>query len=68
MRIVLRVGKGMVQAVHDAICPRAQVRRTLSNIGKYEKEPLPGFAHRKGAVGCVAVLKKRLAKQGQIPV
>jgi hypothetical protein len=68
VRIKFRIGKGVVHAVHNGIGPRAQVRRALRDIGKYKKEPLPRLAHGKGFMRGVPVLKKRLGKQGKVPV
>jgi len=68
MRIVLRIGKRMVHAVHYAIGPWAQVRRTLRDIRHDKKELLPGFAHGKRPVRGIAVLKKGLGKKRQVPV
>ena len=62
MRIVFRVGKRVVHAVHNAVRPRAEVRRTLRDVGHYKKEPLPPPAHRKGSMGGVPVLKKSLGE------
>ena len=64
MWIKFGVGMRMVQAVHDAIGPWAQVRGALRDIGKYKEELLPGFAHGKRFMGSITVLKKRLRKQG----
>ena len=68
MRIMFRISIRMVQAVHDAIRPRAQVRRTLGYIRKYKKELFPKPTHGEGLMGGVTVLKKRLGKKGQIPM
>ena len=68
MWVKLRVRIRMVHTVHDAIRSWAEVRRTLRKPGKEKEKPLPAFAHTKGLVCCVAVLKKSLRKKGQVPV
>jgi hypothetical protein len=68
MRIEFSIGIGMVNAVHDAVSARAQVGRTLRDVGEHKENALPGFAHRKRTVSGVAMQEKGLCKQGQIPV
>src|SRR6476659_7735875 len=68
MRIKFRIGIGMVNAVHDAVSSRAQVRGTLGQPGKEKEELLPAPAHVKRLVSSVAVLKKSLREQRQVPV
>jgi hypothetical protein len=41
--------------------------RPLGEIGKYEKETLPEFAHPESTMGSVTVMKKSLRKQRYIP-
>jgi hypothetical protein len=49
--------------VHNTIYPGAHVRRTLGDIGKYEKELFPTPVHVKGAVCCITMMKKGLGKK-----
>jgi len=58
----------MMDAVHDTVYPWTHIRRALRNVGKYEKETFPTFVHSKGAMGCIAMMKKRLRKEGQVPM
>ena len=68
MRVKFRVGVGMVNSVHNAISPWAEVRRTLRQPGKEKEEFFPGAVHGKSLVGGVAMLKKGLGKQRQVPM
>lgn len=68
MRIMLRVRKGMVHAVEDAVNPGAHVGGTLGNVGAYEEHPFPELAHCEGPMRSIAVLKKALKEKGKIPV
>jgi hypothetical protein len=60
--VIFGVGVGVVQAVHYAIGPRAQKGRTLENEGEDIKNSLPGLAHGKHLMGCIAVQKEGLGK------
>jgi hypothetical protein len=68
MWIPFRVGEGMMQAMHDRICPWAQVRRTLRNPGNDKEEFLPALTHPESAMCRVPVLEKGLEKQGKVMV
>jgi hypothetical protein len=57
-----------MQAVHNAISPRAQKGRALKNIRQDVKELFPGLIHGKHGVGCIPVEKKGLSKKTQIPM
>jgi hypothetical protein len=54
--------------VQNRISPWAQKGRTLGYIGESKKEFLPEFTHHKHAMSSVAMKKKCLRKQRQIPV
>jgi hypothetical protein len=54
--------------VHDAISSWAEIRRTLRKPGKEKEKPLPAFAHAKGLVCCITVLKKSLRKKRKVPM
>lgn len=68
MRILVGIGVSMVHAMHDPVGPGTHIRGALCDIGKDKEKPFPGPAHGKGAVGGVAVLKKSLGKQRQVPM
>lgn len=67
MRVLLGIGIGMMQAVHDGIGLRAHVGRALCDIGQDEEKALPALAHGKCAMGCIPVLEEGLGKKRGIP-
>ena len=68
MRVKFSVGIGMVNAVHNAIGPGAEVRRTLCDPGKKEEKFFPPSTHVKGPVCRITVLEKCLGKKAEVPV
>jgi len=57
----------MVHTVHDGIRAGAHIVRALRDEGEDVKETLPAFAHGKGAMRGIPVVKKCLRKERQIP-
>jgi hypothetical protein len=68
MRIMLSICVGVVNTVHDTIDLRAHIRRPLRDERIDEKEFLPSLTHSKSAMRGIAVMKKTLGKQRQIPM
>lgn len=68
MRILFCIGMRVVQTVHHPISRGTDVGRTLCNKTTNIKHFFPGFAHGKHAVRRITMVKKRLEKQGKIPV
>lgn len=68
MRVVFRIGMGVVQAVHDAVSAWTQKRRSLPNEGQDVEELFPAGAHDKHLVSRVAMQEKGLRENGEIPV
>ena len=64
MGIEVSIGIGVVHTMHNGIGAGTEVRRTLHEIGKYEKEFFPSFAHLKSPVRSIPVLEECLGEQG----
>src|SRR4051812_960658 len=67
MGIELSISIRVVIAVHDSVGTRAHVGRALCNVSADEEHTLPALAHLKRAMCGVAMLKKSLEEQRQIP-
>ncbi len=59
---------GMVHSVKNGISPWRQIGTALTCPSEKVKELFPEFVHDEHLVGCIAVQKETLAKQGEIPV
>lgn len=68
MRILHRVGIGMVHPVHDGVGTGCQIGRTLCHVCSQVKKPLPRLAHREHLVRCVTVVEKGLEEEADEPM
>src|SRR5690606_17218061 len=68
VRVVFRIRKGMMHAVHDAVAVRAEVVGSLKDPGQHKEYFLRSLAHGKRPVRCVTMKKKSLKKEREIPV
>ena len=58
----------MVHPVEDGVRPRAQIAAALGDVGEKIEEALPELVHDEHFMGRVAVQKKCLREERQIPV
>jgi len=68
MRVLFRIAKRMVLAVHNRIGARVQIRRSLENECQDMKTALVKFIGSKHLMRCIPVQEKCLKEQGQEPV
>ena len=68
MRILWSIRIGMVHAVQDGVSSRGEVRTPLPDPREKVKKLFPVLVHHKHLVRCIAVKKKALAKQGEVPM
>ena len=68
MRILWGIRIGMVHAVQDGVCSRGEVGTPLPDPSKKVEKLFPVFVHHKHLVGCIAVKKKALAEEREIPM
>jgi hypothetical protein len=68
MRIILRIGKGMVHPMHRSVAECAQVVGALKDPGEYKKCLLGKLIHRKSLVGGISMKKEGLEEERKVPV
>lgn len=68
MRVLVGITKRMMVSMHSGIGIRVKEGRTLTDISKDIKEPLPEFIHAEYLMRSIAVQEKCLAEQGKEPM
>ena len=68
MRILFRIGMGVVKPVHNAVRIGTDIGRALRDVTADKKNALPITRHREMVVGRIAVVEERLKKKGGVPV
>jgi hypothetical protein len=58
----------MVHAVQDGVCSRGEIRTPLPDPSKKVEKLFPVFVHHKHLMRCIAVKKKALAEEREIPM
>lgn len=68
MRVFIRIAVRMVHPVEDGISTGIEERSSLRDVGTEEKEAFPKFGQLKHPVCGIAVVEKRLKKEGDVPM
>ena len=68
MRILRGIRIGMMHAVQNGVSSRREVRTPLPDPREKVKKLFPVLVHHKHLVRCIAVKKKALAEEREIPM
>ena len=68
MRILWSIRIGMVHAVQNGVSSRGEVGTPLPDPSEKIEKLFPVLVHHEHLVGCIAVKKKALAEEREIPM